>query len=68
MAAGTNVNPIIYSIITMAMDMTVMVMGFQALIQNFGFTRGHSRIRSHTLRFISELARKRSTRPQRLPG
>jgi len=68
MAAGENVNPIIYSIITVAMDKTVMVMGFQAVIRNFGFTRGHSRIRSHTLPFISEPASKRSTIPQRLPG
>jgi len=68
MAPGANVNPIIYSIITVAMDMTVKVMGFQAVIQNFGFTHGHSRIRSHTLPFTSELADKRSTRPQRLPG
>jgi len=68
MAAGANFNPIIYSIITVAMNMTVMVMGFQAVIQHFGFTRGPSRIRSHTLPFISELAGKRCTRPQRLPG
>lgn len=58
MAAGANVNPIIYSITTVAMDMTVKVMGFQAVDQNFGFIRGHSRIRSHTLPFISELAGK----------
>jgi len=67
MAAGANVNPIIYSIIIVARDMTVKVMGFQAVIHNFGFTRGHSRIRSHTLPLISKLAGKRSTRPQRLP-
>jgi len=68
MAAGANVNSIIYSIITVAMDKNLMVMGFKAVIQNFGFTHEHSRIRSHTLPFISELAGKRSTRPQRLPG
>jgi hypothetical protein len=64
MAAGANVNPTI----KVAMVMTVKVMGFLAVIQNFGFTRGHSRIRPHTLSLISELAGKRSIRPQRLPG